>query len=66
MNTMTPGNWYSSFGISTNYELEGPGFIPFSATFFLLHRVQTDSGVHPASYTMGTEGSFPGGKAAGA
>jgi hypothetical protein len=28
--------------------------------------VQTDPGVHPDSYPMGTEGSFPGGKAAGA
>jgi hypothetical protein len=28
--------------------------------------VQTGSGVHPTSYTMGTGGSFPGGKAAGA
>jgi hypothetical protein len=25
--------------------------------------VQTGSGAHPASYTMGTGGSFPGGKA---
>jgi hypothetical protein len=25
--------------------------------------VQTGSGPHPASYPMGTEGSFPGGKA---
>jgi hypothetical protein len=25
--------------------------------------VQTGSGVHPASYTVGTGGSFPGGKA---
>jgi hypothetical protein len=30
----------------------------------LHHRVQTGSGVHPASYPMGTRGSFPGGKAA--
>jgi hypothetical protein len=30
------------------------------------HRVQTGSGVHPASYPMGTRGSFPEGKAAGA
>jgi hypothetical protein len=29
-------------------------------------RVQTGSGTHPASYSMGTSGSFPGGKAAGA
>jgi hypothetical protein len=26
--------------------------------------VQTGSGVHPTSYPMGTEESFPGGKAA--
>jgi hypothetical protein len=25
--------------------------------------VQTGSGAHPSSYTMGTRGSFPGGKA---
>jgi hypothetical protein len=30
------------------------------------HHVQNGSGAHPASYTMGTRGSFPGGKAAGA
>jgi hypothetical protein len=28
------------------------------------HRVQTGSGAHPASYTMGTRGPFPRGKAA--
>jgi hypothetical protein len=32
----------------------------------LLHSVQTRSGLHPASYPMGTRGSFQGGKAAGA
>jgi hypothetical protein len=32
----------------------------------LHHRVQNGSGVHTASYPMGTRGSFPGGKAAGA
>jgi hypothetical protein len=32
----------------------------------LLHVVQTGSGVHPTSYPMGTGGSFPRGKAAGA
>jgi hypothetical protein len=30
----------------------------------LLHVSQTGSGTHPASYQMGTGGSFPGGKAA--
>jgi hypothetical protein len=33
---------------------------------FSTHRVQTGCGVYPASYPMGTRGSFPGGKAAGA
>jgi hypothetical protein len=26
------------------------------------HRLQTDSGAHPASYPTGTRGTFPGGK----
>jgi hypothetical protein len=42
-------------------------WIPAGAgNFALHHRVQTGSGAHPASYPMGTRGSFPGGKAAGA
>jgi hypothetical protein len=32
--------------------------------FSLYHRVQNGSGAHPASYPMGTRGSYPGGKAA--
>jgi hypothetical protein len=32
--------------------------------FCLCHCVQTSSGTHPASYTMGSRGSFPGGKVA--
>jgi len=32
----------------------------------LHHRVQNGSGIHTVSYPMGTRGSFPGGKAAGA
>jgi hypothetical protein len=32
--------------------------------FFFHYRVQTGSGAHPASYPMGTRGTFPGGKAA--
>jgi hypothetical protein len=40
---------------------------PASAgNFSLHHRVQNGSGAHPASYPMGTRGSFPGSKAAGA
>jgi len=32
----------------------------------ITYSVQIGSGAHPASYQMGTRGSFPGGKAAGA
>jgi hypothetical protein len=38
---------------------------PAGAGNFSLHRVQNGSVAHPASYPMGTRGSFPGGKAAG-
>jgi hypothetical protein len=38
---------------------------PAVQDFSLLHSVQTGSGVHPASYPMGTGGYFPGSKAAG-
>jgi hypothetical protein len=44
------------------------GFIRFSSDIagnFSLHRVQNGSGAHPASYPMGTMGSFPGSKADG-
>jgi hypothetical protein len=34
--------------------------------FSLHHRFQNSSEAHPVSYPMGTRGSFPGGKAAGA
>jgi hypothetical protein len=37
-----------------------------AGNFSLNHRVKNVSGAHPASYPMGTRGSFPGGKAAGA
>jgi hypothetical protein len=56
----------SSVGIATSYGLDSPGSILGKARFSLLHRVQTDSGAHPAFYLMGTGGDFPGGKAAGA
>jgi hypothetical protein len=32
--------------------------------YSLLHIIQTTSGIHTASYTMGTKGSFLGGEAA--
>jgi hypothetical protein len=36
-----------------------------AGNFSLHHCVQNDSGTHPASYPMGTRGSFPGGEASG-
>jgi hypothetical protein len=60
----------SSVGIAQGYGLDDRGSrVRLSAgagNFLLHHRVQTSSGAHPASYPMGTRGSFPGGKAAGA
>jgi hypothetical protein len=38
----------------------------YFGNFSLHHRVQNGSGAHPASYPMGTRGTFNGGKAAGA
>jgi hypothetical protein len=37
-----------------------------AGNFSLHHRVQNGSGAHPASYPMGTRGTFPGGKETGA
>jgi hypothetical protein len=39
--------------------------VPVGQEFSLLRVIHTGSGAHPASYIMGTEDSFPGGKAAG-
>jgi hypothetical protein len=47
----------SVVGIATRYGLEGQGSNPGGARFSA--PIQTGSGVHPASCTMGT-GSFPG------
>jgi hypothetical protein len=61
-------SWDSSVGKATGYVLDGRGIeILLSAganDFSLLHSIQSDSGVHPASYKVVTGGSFPGGKAA--
>jgi hypothetical protein len=60
----------SSVGIALGYGLNDRGsrarFPHEVSNFSLHHRVQNGSGVHPASYPMGTRGSFIGGKAAGA
>jgi hypothetical protein len=59
----------SSIGIALGYGLDvrvSRVRFPAGAGNFSLHLVQNGSGVHPASYPMGSRGPFPGGKAAGA
>jgi hypothetical protein len=60
----------SSFGIAPGYGLDDRNpRVRFSAragNSSLNHRVQNGSGAHPASYPIGTRGSFPGDKTAGA
>jgi hypothetical protein len=60
----------SSVGIALSYGLDnGDSRVRFPAgagNFSFHHGIQNGSGAHPASYPMGTGGSFPGGKAAGA
>jgi hypothetical protein len=58
----------SSVGIALGYRLDDWGSrVQFleRAGNYSLHCVQNGSGAHPASYPMGTRGSFPGGKVAG-
>jgi hypothetical protein len=61
----------SAVGITTCYGLDsrGVGVRVLGGgghEFSLPHIVQTGSGAHPASYTMGTESSYTEGKVAGA
>jgi hypothetical protein len=60
----------SLVGIALGYGLEDRGSrvrVPAGAGNFSLHHpVQNGSGAHPASYPLGTRGSFPRGKAVGA
>jgi hypothetical protein len=54
--------------IALGYRLDDQGsmirFLAGAGNFSLHHHVQYGSGAHPASYPMGTMGSFLGGKAA--
>jgi hypothetical protein len=53
----------SSVGIATGYRLDDQGVrvrVPEGSRIFSSH-VQTGSGVHPTSYSLGTGGSFSGG-----
>jgi hypothetical protein len=59
----------SSVGTALGYGLDDRGsrfrFSAGTGNFSLHHRVQINSGDHPASCPMRTRGSLPGGKAAG-
>jgi len=60
---------YVRLGARNDNVLDGRCSIPCrgnDGTFPLSDRVQTGSGAHSASYPTGTEGTFPGDKAAGA
>jgi hypothetical protein len=67
--TVTVESRDSSVGTVLGYGLDNQGsrvqFLVGAGNFSLHHHVQNSSGAHPASYPMGTRGSFPGGKAAG-
>jgi hypothetical protein len=60
----------SSVCIALDYGLDDRGsrvrFPAGAGNFSLRYRVQNGSGIHPASYPMGTRGSFPRGEVAGA
>jgi hypothetical protein len=60
----------SSVSIALGYRWDdrdsGVRFLVGAENFSLHYHVQNGSGAHPASYPMGTRGSFLGGKAAGA
>jgi hypothetical protein len=65
---IVPKSHDSSVDIALGYGPDDQGsrvrFPVGAGNFSLHHRVQNGSGAHPASYPMGTRGSFPGGKAA--
>jgi hypothetical protein len=63
------GSRDSAVGIATGYGLDDQGVgvrVPVGPRFFSSYAVQTGSGAYPASYPVGTRGSFLGNKAAGA
>jgi hypothetical protein len=59
----------NSVGTALGFRLGDGGsrvrFLVGDGNFSLHHHVQNGSGAHPASYPMGTRGSFPWNKAAG-
>jgi hypothetical protein len=70
MTILVPPLRWKGVGIAQSVQRRARGWmarVRFQAVqdYSVLCSVQTDSGVHPASYPVGTGGSFPGGKAAG-
>jgi hypothetical protein len=55
--TVSPKRWYLLY-LRVEVLRSPTGAEDFSSSLY----VQTGSGAHPASYPMGTGGSFPGGK----
>jgi hypothetical protein len=60
------GSCEHGYKIKSSERGSGVRFPAGAGNFSLHRRVQNGSGDHPASYPVGTRGSFPGGKAAGA
>jgi hypothetical protein len=60
-------SWDSTVGIATGYGLNDTGVgvrVPVGSGIFSSPRRPDGSGAHPASYPMGTKGSFLGSKVA--
>jgi hypothetical protein len=57
-----PRSLDSSVGTATGYGMDDRGVGVRVPEGSLLHVVQTGSGVHPTSYSMGIGSSFPGGE----
>jgi hypothetical protein len=51
---------YASLGYGLDEQGSRIRFPAGAGNFPLHHRAQNGSGTHPASYSMGTRGSFPG------
>jgi hypothetical protein len=52
------GKFYTYLGYGLDDHVSGVQFPAWAGNFSLNHRVQNSSGVHPASYPVGTRGSF--------
>jgi hypothetical protein len=62
INVSTSDSPHSSVNIATDSGLDGRGSIPGRVKIFLFFTASRPAVTHPATYTMGTEDFFPGGK----